>query len=56
MEDVNSSAGLNVELFDLYIKAALQERDRLVKEGLDVLEWERDTSDVRDRLTALLFD
>ena len=55
MEDVSSSAGFNAELLDLYIKAALQERDRLMKQGVvNLLQWERDTSDVRDRLIAHL--
>lgn len=49
--DASGGDGLNVELLELYIKAALQEREGA---GVPHLEWERGGSEIRSRLAALV--
>ena len=53
---MNASGGdvLNVELLELYIKAALQEKQNNAKSGVPHLEWERGTSEIRSRLATLV--
>ena len=52
--DAASDGEVNTELLQLYIKAALREKERFVRSGRSGLEWEQENSDIRNRLINML--
>lgn len=52
--NASNDGEMNVELLQLYIKAALLEKERFIKLGRKDLEWESERSDVRSRLVRML--